>query len=65
MQAIFIPIALERFARDIGYLSPDYTVPCSALAPERAKNGPVEGDAGEVICRAHILGIRVDSASFR
>jgi UMF1 family MFS transporter len=71
--AIFLPITLERehgalygilgwgandavdMARDVGFGGPDWTVPCNDL----------EEDGGERVCRARILGVWVDTASFR
>ena len=44
-------------ARDVGYLSPHYTVPCNET------NDGVED--GERICKVQILGIWLDTASFR
>ncbi|KAK6906127.1 hypothetical protein I203_100111 [Kwoniella mangroviensis CBS 8507] len=54
--AIFLPITLEQLAKEIGYYAPDYTEPCK-IASE-ADNGD------ERICKAHILGVWVDPASF-
>ena len=55
--AIFLPITLEQMAREIGYASPDLTVSCRDV-PEN-----VEGEG--VVCKARILGVWVDTASFR
>jgi len=43
-------------ARDIGYLSPDHSVLCEDV-------GDKEMDGGR--CEARILGVWVDTASFR
>jgi UMF1 family MFS transporter len=42
-------------ARDVGFGGPGWTVPCNDL----------EEDGGERVCRARILGVWVDTASFR
>jgi UMF1 family MFS transporter len=42
-------------ARDVGFGGPDWTVPCDEL----------EEGGGERVCRARILGVWVDTASFR
>ncbi|RSH95194.1 Autophagy- protein 22 [Saitozyma podzolica] len=52
--AIFLPITLEHMARDVGFGGPGWTVPCNDL----------EEDGGERVCRARILGVWVDTASF-
>jgi UMF1 family MFS transporter len=52
--AIFLPIALEQVAREIGFVAPDLVVPCAQAS---------EGLG--VVCKAKILGAWVDTASFR
>ncbi|KAK4685503.1 MFS transporter, UMF1 family, partial [Tremellales sp. Uapishka_1] len=49
--AIFIPITLEHMAKEVGYISPEYTIPCA-------------GTENEGVCKARILGVWVDTASF-
>ncbi|KAK8843980.1 hypothetical protein IAR55_006772 [Kwoniella newhampshirensis] len=54
--AIFLPITLEQMAREVGYYAPELVEPCVI-------NGtPSEGI--ERICKAKILGVWVDTASF-
>ena len=59
---LFLPICLEQFARDNGYLLPDKTSPCSTAktAPLNERD-PVE----ENRCVVKIGWVWVDSASFR
>ena len=59
---LFLPICLEQFARDNGYLLPDKTRLCST-----AKTAPLnDADAAEdTRCVVKIGWIWVDSASFR
>jgi len=54
--AIFLPITLEQMAREVGYIALDLKSPCSTLE---------ESTGEDVICKAKILGIWVDTASFR
>ncbi|ORX39183.1 autophagy-type protein 22 [Kockovaella imperatae] len=51
--AIFLPITLEKMARDVGNVWPELRVPCTGVqAPDGA------------VCKARILGKWVDTASF-
>lgn len=45
-------------ARDIGLIAPDLTIPCSAMSSD-----DVDGES--IVCKARILGIWLDTASFR
>ncbi|KAF8197141.1 MFS general substrate transporter [Pholiota molesta] len=57
---LFLPICLEQFARDNGYLLPDKTEPCSAL-----QSAPTNGTAlDESRCVVKIGWAWIDSASF-
>ncbi|KAF8966154.1 autophagy-type protein 22 [Flammula alnicola] len=62
---LFLPICLEQFARDNGYLLPDKTEPCSAL-----QRSPTNGTASAVDnfeasrCVVKIGWVWIDSASF-
>ncbi|KAI0631441.1 MFS general substrate transporter [Trametes polyzona] len=57
---LFLPICLEQFARDNGYLLPDKTQPC--VAPPDAPPSPgVEEDAR---CVVKLGWLWIDSASF-
>ncbi|TXT09066.1 hypothetical protein VHUM_02540 [Vanrija humicola] len=49
--AIFLPITLERMAREIGFEAPELTKPCAL-------------EATEAVCKARILGAWVDTTSF-
>lgn len=55
---LFLPIALEQFARDNGVLMPDKTEPCSSLIQ-------TEVGVAETRCVVKIGSIWVDTASFR
>ncbi|EKM76305.1 hypothetical protein AGABI1DRAFT_63354 [Agaricus bisporus var. burnettii JB137-S8] len=65
---LFLPICLEQFARDNGFVAPDRSRPCSALKPiSLPTNGTVtammrEGDAER--CEVKILWAWIDTASF-
>ncbi|WOO84927.1 Autophagy-related protein 22 [Vanrija pseudolonga] len=50
--AIFLPITLERMAREIGFEAPELTKPCALEATT------------EAVCKARILGKWVDTTSF-
>ncbi|WRT69167.1 uncharacterized protein IL334_006151 [Kwoniella shivajii] len=54
--AIFLPITLEQLAREIGYYAPELVEPCAINSST--------GDALERVCKARILGVWVDTASF-
>lgn len=44
-------------ARDVGFLSPDFTIPC---------NERTDGiENGDPVCRVRLLGLWLDTASFR
>jgi MFS transporter, UMF1 family len=53
---LFLPICLEQFARDNGFLLPDRTKPCSSLEIT---------PAAETRCVVKIGWLWIDSASFR
>ncbi|TFK98024.1 autophagy-related protein 22-like protein [Pterulicium gracile] len=53
---LFLPICLEQFARDNGFVAPKRTEPCSTLE--------VTSDEGSARCQVKIGWIWVDSASF-
>ena len=53
--AIFLPITLERMARDIGFWTPELSIPCIEDPPT---------DDIEKVCKAFILWGWVDTASF-
>ena len=53
---LFLPICLEQFARDNGFLLPDRTEPCSALKVTTT---------AESRCVVKVGGVWIDSASFR
>ncbi|WVR08980.1 hypothetical protein IAU60_006040 [Kwoniella sp. DSM 27419] len=53
--AIFLPITLEQLAREVGYYAPDLVEKCAISSTP---------GAAERICKAHILGAWVDTASF-
>ena len=58
---LFLPICLEQFARDNGFLLPDKTIPCSSsLVPPV---GTVEED--EARCVVKLGWAWIDTASFR
>ncbi|KAI0029017.1 autophagy-type protein 22 [Vararia minispora EC-137] len=52
---LFLPICLEQFARDNGYLLPDKTIPCNAPQPQ---------DEEEKRCVVKLGWLWIDSASF-
>ena len=54
---LFLPVALEQFARDNGYLLPDKTEPCSSAIASAAEES--------ARCVVKIGWVWVDSASFR
>ncbi|KDQ12560.1 hypothetical protein BOTBODRAFT_412276 [Botryobasidium botryosum FD-172 SS1] len=54
---LFLPICLEQFARDNGYLLPDRTVPCASASPLAAALDPPR-------CVVKIGWLWMDSASF-
>ncbi|KAF8906966.1 autophagy-related protein 22-like protein [Gymnopilus junonius] len=62
---LFLPICLEQFARDNGYLVPDKTKPCSALPVSNA-NGTTSALANPETarCVVKIGWVWIDSASF-
>ncbi|WVF65441.1 hypothetical protein IAT40_000169 [Kwoniella sp. CBS 6097] len=55
--AIFLPITLEQLAREVGYYAPELIEPC-AINSDSASEGV------ERVCKAHIMGVWVDTASF-
>ncbi|KAG8990571.1 Autophagy protein 22 [Tulasnella sp. 427] len=59
---LFLPICLEQFARDNGYLLPDKTIPCSEAIPIAVDAGSEPGQ--EARCVVKLGWIWVDSASF-
>lgn len=54
---LFLPICLEQFARDNGFLEPDYVVPCSSIESRNS----YEADR----CAVKIGWVWIDTASFR
>lgn len=50
-------LTISDMAREVEYLAPDLVVPC-----DQARD---ISDGGEMVCKAHILGVWVDTASFR
>ena len=58
---LFLPICLEQFARDNGFLLPDKTVPCSSSPAPPV--GAVEED--EARCVVKLGWAWIDTASFR
>ncbi|OXC64053.1 hypothetical protein AYX13_06417 [Cryptococcus neoformans] len=54
--AIFLPITLEQMAREVGYYAPELTEICVI-------NGSAS-DVVERVCKARILGVWIDTASF-
>ncbi|OCB83906.1 autophagy-type protein 22 [Sanghuangporus baumii] len=58
---LFLPICLEQFARDNGYLLPDKTRPCSTVKPAPLNAADAAEDTR---CVVKIGWIWVDSASF-
>lgn len=59
---LFLPICLEQFARDNGFLLPDKTEPCSALQTPPGNSTSINED---VRCVVKIGWAWIDSASFR
>ncbi|KAF8151761.1 autophagy-related protein 22-like protein [Crassisporium funariophilum] len=59
---LFLPICLEQFARDNGFLMPDRTEPCSSLKP--APTTGVASDLEQARCVVKIGWAWIDSASF-
>jgi len=55
---LFLPICLEQFARDNGYLQPEKSEPCSSLSG----TAPASAD---VRCAVKIGWLWIDTASFR
>jgi UMF1 family MFS transporter len=55
---LFLPICLEQFARDNGFLLPDKTIPCSSSP------APPVGTA-EIRCVVRLGWAWIDTASFR
>jgi UMF1 family MFS transporter len=58
---LFLPICLEQFARDNGFLLPDKTIPCSSSPAPPV--GTTQED--EVRCVVKLGWAWVDTASFR
>jgi hypothetical protein len=58
---LFLPICLEQFARDNGFLLPDKTIPCSSGPSPPV--GTVEED--EARCVVKLGWAWIDTASFR
>ena len=58
---LFLPICLEQFARDNGFLLPDKTIPCSS------RPSPPAGvtDEDDVRCVVKLGWAWIDTASFR
>ncbi|PPR01736.1 hypothetical protein CVT26_013183 [Gymnopilus dilepis] len=59
---LFLPICLEQFARDNGYLLPDKTKPCSAIQPVQNATSTLEIEPAR--CVVKIGWAWIDSASF-
>ena len=60
---LFLPICLEQFARDNGFLVPDRTEPCTPIAVN--SNSTVVTVAPNARCVVKIGWAWIDSASFR
>ena len=58
---LFLPICLEQFARDNGFLLPDKTIPCTSNPAPPV--GTVEED--EIRCVVKLGWAWIDTASFR
>ncbi|KAL1943595.1 hypothetical protein VTO73DRAFT_4040 [Trametes versicolor] len=56
---LFLPICLEQFARDNGYLLPDKTQPCNTAIP-----APASPDVEDARCVVKLGWLWIDSASF-
>ncbi|WVQ73604.1 hypothetical protein IAR50_003184 [Cryptococcus sp. DSM 104548] len=54
--AIFLPITLEQMAREVGYYAPDLVEPCQTSSHA--------ADGIDRVCKAKILGVWIDTASF-
>jgi len=52
---LFLPICLEQFARDNGFLDPDHTIPCLST----------DTTPSEARCSVKVGWLWIDSASFR
>ncbi|TFK38412.1 MFS general substrate transporter [Crucibulum laeve] len=63
---LFLPICLEQFARDNGFLMPDKTEPCGAVksVPANASAEDIAALGEEVRCVVKIGWMWIDSASF-
>ncbi|KAF9445237.1 MFS general substrate transporter [Macrolepiota fuliginosa MF-IS2] len=69
---LFLPICLEQFARDNGYLAPDRTEPCSAVKAIPLHGNATAGAAGDKMgtladaerCEVKIGWAWIDTASF-
>jgi UMF1 family MFS transporter len=69
---LFLPICLEQYARDNGFLLPDRTVPCSAQVDHVPQQPTVPSinnisipTPDEVRCVVKLAWLWVDTASFR
>ncbi|TFK68937.1 MFS general substrate transporter [Pluteus cervinus] len=60
---LFLPICLEQFARDNGYLMPDKTIPCSSATPAPTANGTASEEPAQR-CVVKLGWLWIDSASF-
>ncbi|KAH9840162.1 autophagy-type protein 22 [Rhodofomes roseus] len=58
---LFLPICLEQFARDNGYLLPDRTQPCKAA--QNTTVGPT-AEPGQARCVVKLGWVWIDTASF-
>mgnify|MGYP001478817678 FL=1 len=56
---LFLPICLEQFARDNGFLLPDKTTPCTHVTEKAIVGTP------EQRCVVKLAGLWIDTASFR
>ncbi|KAJ3496134.1 hypothetical protein NLJ89_g10528 [Agrocybe chaxingu] len=63
---LFLPICLEQFARDNGFLLPDKTIPCSTVkpAPSTGHASSVDGADEAARCVVKIGWAWIDTASF-
>ncbi|KIP01454.1 hypothetical protein PHLGIDRAFT_32542 [Phlebiopsis gigantea 11061_1 CR5-6] len=66
---LFLPICLEQFARDNGYLLPDRTIPCTSVPSPTANSTTFHGATvntpqEEVRCVVKLGWMWIDSASF-
>ncbi|GJE99689.1 MFS general substrate transporter [Phanerochaete sordida] len=67
---LFLPICLEQFARDNGYLLPDRTVPCSAANSTIPPTNTTSSDAAAAVapedirCVVKLGWMWIDTASF-